>query len=450
MSRSTWKSKVGFIFAAAGSAVGLANIWRFPYMVGKYGGAAFICVYLACLFLIGIPVFISEVLIGRTTQKNPRSAFKEIGKNKFWTLGGLFTIITGFLVSTFYGVVAAWVLGYLISAFLGDITHFTTLETAQNFFMNVVSDPLWSISFLFFFAALCYFFLVSGVRKGLERGSEIMVPFLIVILIILVINGVTSPGADLGLSFYLKPDWSLITPMSFLFALGHAFFTLSLGQGTMITYGSYLPKKESILNNCLPVAAIDTGIALLAGFAIFPMIFSVGISPSEGPPLVFYTLPLVFSKIKGGYLLAILFFLLLELAALTSQISAMEPLIAYLVDEKKWKRTSAATLVSISSFALGVPAALSNFIEPRFTIFGKNYFEFISDIALEIMIPIGGLLAVLLLAWKWGMKKVYEALSHGSANYWIDNAFMKGYLWFTIKYAAPVLVLIIMIQSLVL
>ena len=374
MSRATWKSKIGFIFAAAGSAIGLANIWRFPYIVGKYGGAAFIYIYLACLFLIGFPVFISEVLIGRQTQKNPQSAFKKLGENRLWSFSGFFTIMTGFLISSFYAVVAGWVLGYLVSAILGQLNHFTTTESAQDFYINLVSNPVWGIGFSFFFIAICFFLLMAGVRKGLERGSEIMVPFLILILIILVINGVTMPNAHVGLSFYLKPNWCLITPTTFLFALGHAFFTLSLGQGTMVTYGSYLGKKESILNNCLPVAVIDTIIAILAGLAIFPIVFAVGLSPDEGAPLVFYTLPLVFSKLSGGYILAILFFLLLTLAALTSEISAMEPLIAYLVDEKKWKRKSAVTFVSVGAFLIGVPAALSNFVIPRFTIFGKSFY----------------------------------------------------------------------------
>ncbi|MCH9632234.1 MAG: hypothetical protein S4CHLAM6_05650 [Chlamydiae bacterium] len=447
MARVTWKSKIGFIFAAAGSAVGLANIWRFPYIVGKYGGAAFICVYLACLLLIGLPVFISEVLIGRTAQKNPRSAFKELGKNKFWAGSGTFTIITGFLISSFYSVVAGWVLGYLVSAIFGQISHFTSADQAQNFFINLVSNPVWAVGFHLFFMCLCFFLLVAGVRKGLERGSEIMVPFLLFILIALVICGVTMPGSHVGLSFYLKPDWSLITPTTFLFALGHAFFTLSLGQGTMVTYGSYLGKKDSILNNCLPVAFIDTLIALLAGLAIFPIVFAVGLKPDAGEPLVFYTLPLVFSQLKGGYILALLFFLLLTLAALTSQISAMEPLIAYLIDEKKWKRSTSVITVAMGAFLFGVPAAFSNSIDPRFTLFGMNFFDLISYVVLEIMVPLGGFLAIILLAWKWGMKKAYKAIKAGPSNFWVDNAFMKGYLWVTIKYVAPILIGIIFLQS---
>lgn len=447
MARVTWKSKIGFVFAAAGSAVGLANIWRFPYIVGKYGGAAFICIYLACLLLIGLPVFISEVLIGRTTQKNPRSAFKELGKNKFWSASGAFTIFTGFLISSFYSVIAGWVLGYLISALLGQITEFNSIDQAQHFFIQLVSNPIWSIGFHLLFMTSSFCLLLSGVRKGLERGSEVMVPFLIVILIVLVISSVTLPGSHAGLSFYLKPDWSLITPMTFLYALGHAFFTLSLGQGTMVTYGSYLSKTDSILNNCLPVAFIDTIVAFLAGLAIFPMVFTVGLSPDSGEPLVFYTLPLVFSQLKGGYFLAILFFLLLSLAAITSQISAMEPLIAYLMDERKWKRGLAVSMVALSAFLIGVPAALSNSIDPRFTLFGKSFFDLIAYIALEIMVPLGGLLAVLLLAWKWGMKKAYPLLKNSANDFWVDNRWMKGYLWIAIKFVAPILIVLILLQG---
>ena len=447
MSRVTWKSKVGFIFAAAGSAVGLANIWRFPYIVGQYGGAAFICIYLACLLLIGIPVFVSEVLIGRSTQKNPRSAFKELGKNKFWSGSGTFTIITGFLISSFYSVIAGWVLGYFVSAIFGQISQFQTAAEAQHFFVNLVSNPFWAVGFHLFFMGLSYFLLMGGVRKGLEKGSEIMVPFLILILVALVITGISLPKSQLGLDFYLKPNWKLITPTTFLFALGHAFFTLSLGQGTMVTYGSYLSKKDSVLNNCLPVALIDTLVALLAGLAIFPMVFSAGLRPDAGEALVFYTLPLVFSQLKAGYLLALLFFLLLSLAALTSQISAMEPMIAYLIDEKKWKRSSAVTLVACSAFLVGLPAAFSNSIDPRFLICGKSFFDWIAYIALELMVPIGGFLAVILLAWRWGMRKAYKLLKEGASNFWIKNPAMKGYLWVTIKYAAPLLIILIFLQA---
>lgn len=447
MSRVTWKSKVGFIFAAAGSAVGLANVWRFPYIVGQYGGAAFICIYLGCLLLIGIPVFVSEVLIGRTTQKNPRSAFKTLGGNRLWSSGGTFTILTGFLISSFYSVIAGWVLGYLVAAIFGQLSHFQNAGEVQQFFVGLVSNPFWAVGFHLFFMALSYFLLMGGVRKGLEKGSEIMVPFLILILIALVITGVSLPGSKQGLDFYLKPNWSLITPTTFLYALGHAFFTLSLGQGTMVTYGSYLSKKDSVLNNCLPVALIDTLVALLAGLAIFPMVFSAGLKPDAGEALVFYTLPLVFSQLKAGYLLALLFFLLLSLAALTSQISAMEPMIAYLVDEKKWKRGSAVTLVASGAFLLGIPAAFSNAIDPRFLICGKSFFDWVAYIALELMVPIGGFLAVLLLAWKFGMKKAYDLLKQGASNFWIKNPVMKGYLWVTIKYLAPALIILIFLQA---
>ncbi len=447
--RASWKSKLGFVFAAAGSAVGLANIWRFPYIVGKYGGAAFIYVYLGCLFLIGFPVFVSEVLIGREGQKNPRSSFKALGKNSFWSKSGMMTIITGFLISSFYSVVAGWVLGYLVSALFGQINHFTSAAEAQTFFIGLVSNPLWGIGFHGLFMLLSFFLLFSGVRNGLEKGSQIMVPFLLFILLGLVAYGVTLPNASQGLSFYLKPNWSLITPTTFLFALGHAFFTLSLGQGTMVTYGSYLSKKESVLNNCLPVALLDTFIAILAGLAIFPIVFSAGLRPDVGEPLVFYTLPLVFSQLKAGYWLAILFFLLLSLAALTSQISAMEPLIAYLIDERKWPRKMAVSLVALATFSLGVVAALSNSMDPRFTIMGKSFFAWISFIALEILVPIGGLLAVLLVAWKWGMEPAYNELKKSSSDFWVKNLVVKGYLWATIKYIAPVLILIIFLQAFV-
>ncbi len=447
MKRASWKSKVGFIFAAAGSAVGLANIWRFPYIVGQHGGAAFICIYLVCLFLIGFPVFISEVLIGRTAQRNPAGAFKKLGKDSFWTGSGLFTIITGFIISSFYSVIAGWVLGYLIASVSGQATQFTTLSGVESYFSNLVGNPFWGIGFHLLFMLFCFLLLFSGVRKGLERGSKIMVPFLILILIALVISGLTMPGAEKGLSFYFKPNWSLITPTTFLIALGHSFFTLSLGQGTMVTYGSYLSPKDNIPKSCFPIALIDTFIALLAGMAIFPIVFAVGLSPGEGPPLIFYTLPLAFSQLKFGYLLAVLFFLLLTLAAITSEISALEPLIAYLIDERKWKRRVAVTIVCIGAFLLGIPMVLSNFIAHKFTLFGHTLFDLVSFIALDIMVPIGGFLALVLVAWRWGFKKAYTALKIGTGSLFESNPLIKGYFWMTLKFCAPLLVILIFLKA---
>lgn len=448
MKRASWKSRVGFVFAATGSAIGLANVWRFPYIVGSYGGAAFILIYLACLFLIGFPVLISEILIGRSTQKNPAAAFSKIGGDSFWKGSGFFTIITGFLISSFYSVIAGWVLGYLVSAVFGKLNHFSSGTGVETIFVQLVSNPLWGIGFHFFFMAICFGFLFLGVRKGLERGSQIMVPFLILILLVLVILGLSMPGAKEGLSFYFKPNWKLITPGAFLMALGHSFFTLSLGQGTMVTYGSYLSSKANIPKSCFPIALMDTLVALLAGMAIFPIVFSTGLSPSEGPGLIFYSLPLAFSKLSGGYILGILFFLLLVLAAITSEISALEPLISYLIDEKKWKRQNAVTLVCSSSFLLGVPIALSNFIKPKFTLLGHNLFDLVSFLALDIMVPIGGFLAVVLISWRWGLKKAFPKLQEGAADFFERHLWVKGYFWFTLKYCAPLLVILIFLKAL--
>lgn len=449
MSRSSWKSQLGFIFAAAGSAVGLANIWRFPYVVGQYGGAAFVCIYLVCLFLIGFPVFISEILIGKSTQKNPSKAFQQLGKNVFWQKSGLMTIVTGFLISAFYSVIASWVLGYLIKALLGHLNHFASLDGASSAFSQLVSTPIWTFFLHLLFIGSCCLLLLLGVRKGLENGSKWMVPFLILILLFLALIGVTLPGSEKGLSFYLKPNWSLITPTSVLIALGHSFFTLSLGQGTMVTYGSYLSHNESIPKNCLPIALLDTGIALLAGFALFPFVFSVGLCPSEGPALIFETLPLVFSQLSGGYLLTVLFFLLLLLAALTSEISALEPLIAYLIDEKKWPRKKAVCLVCLGAFLLGLPILFSNFVFCKFKLFNMNLFDLTSRVCLDFLVPIGGFLGVILVGWKWGVKKALDHLQKGSQKLFEQFPVLRFYFKISIKYLAPCLILLIFIHSLI-
>lgn len=448
MQRESFKSKLGFIFAAAGSAVGLANVWRFPYIVGQNGGAAFVAIYLICLALLGYPVFFSEILIGRATKKNPARAFEELGGHSLWRKGGFFTILTGFLISAFYSVIASWILAYLIFAFKGDLVHFVSDQQAEMYFKAFATSSYQPIIFHAAFILLCFALLYTGVRKGLEKSSKLMVPFLIIILLFLAFIGLSLPGAKAALDFYFKPDFSLITPKACLVALGHAFFTLSLGQGTMVTYGSYLNRDADLTKSCFPIALIDTAIALIAGLAIFPIVFSVGLSPSEGPSLIFYSLPLVFSQLKIGYLLAVLFFLLLVLAALTSNISALEPLINYLMDEKKWPRKKAVTWVSLGSFALGFPLLYSNFMHPKFLVFGKNLFDQISFMALDVMVPIGGFLAVILVAWKWGL--------HEASRHWIqpggaivqEKSWLKGYLWISLKYIAPLLLSLVFFKAL--
>jgi len=448
MKRGSWSSKIGFIFAAAGSAVGLANIWRFPYVVGSNGGAIFVITYLLCLLIIGFPVFISEVLIGRTTQQNPSGAFQILGNSRVWGFLGMITVVTGFIVSAFYSAVAAWILGYLIESFSGTLSSFENSEQAALHYESLIASPLWGLGFHFAFLFICWFVLVSGVRGGIERGNKIIMPILYLVLLVLVVKGVTMPGASKGLIYLFSPDLSEVTPLMFLIALGQSFFTLSIGQGTMVTYGSYLGRGDNIMTSCFPVVIMDTLVSLFSAIAVFTIVFSAGMEPDAGPGLLFQTLPLVFSKIPGGSILAVAFFLLVFLAALTSQISAMEPTIAFLIDRYQWPRKRAAFMCSAAVFLVGIPCALSSNVLKEATLFSLNPLELMLFAASSILIPLGGLCAILLVGWKWGIPKAVEALQLGMSKGLKENRLFNFYLWFCLKYLAPALIVLVFFNAL--
>ncbi|HPE85099.1 MAG TPA: sodium-dependent transporter, partial [Chlamydiales bacterium] len=357
--RAEWKSRLGFIAAAVGSAVGLGNIWRFPYIVGEGGGAAFVLVYVLCLFLVGLPVLLSEIIIGRKTALSPAGAFHQLGRSSKWKKVGAMTIFTGLIVASFYSVVSGWTLGYLIQALQGKLTHFSTVASAENHFLQLTSSSFWCIGYHLLFMAASAGILYAGVQRGIEAWNKVLMPLLFLILLGLVAKGLTMSGAYEGLQFLFSPKWSALSPSAILLALGQAFFALSLGQGTMVTYGSYVSDKENVPSTCLPIATFGLFISLLAGMAIFSTVFSVGLKADSGPSLMYETLPLVFSQVTGGYLLAVSFFALVFMAAITSQISAMEPMIAYLGDRFKWKRHKAVLATAISAFLLGIPSALA-------------------------------------------------------------------------------------------
>jgi len=447
MARETWRSPVGFMLAAAGSAVGLANIWRFPYIVGNNGGGVFVVLYLFCLLIIGVPVFIAEILIGRETQKSPSGAFKMLGKGAVWPFLGKVTIFTGFVVSSFYSAVAGWILGYLVEAIKGNITIFTSGEQAATHYQHLVSQPLWTLGYHLVFAGACTAILVYGVKNGIERCSKVMMPMLFVLLIILVIRGITLPNAGQGLQFLLTPDWSKATPTVILTALGQAFFTLSLGQGTMVTYGCYLRRDDNIIANCAPVVLMDTLVSLFAAIAVMTIVFSAGLAPTSGPSLLFQTLPLIFSKMIGGFVFAGIFFLLVTLAAITSEISAMEPVIAYLVVEKKWSRRAATLLCGSGVFIVGIPSALSFGVMQDWTLGGATFFDWVSSFCTNLMIPLGGFFAVVLVGWVWGTSNAIKGLRKGAAQLFARGPWLDKYFSFCFKYAAPILIIFVFLHK---
>lgn len=448
MKREQWKSRLGFIWAAVGSAIGLGSIWRFPYVVGENGGATFVILYLICLLLVGFPVLISEILIGRKAQLNPSGSFKKIGRHKGWQGMGKMTILTGFLVSSFYAVIAGWTLGYFVQALFGQLTHFHSGGEVAQHFKVFSTSPYWGIGTLFGFLFLSFIILYTGVQKGIEAGNKIMMPLLLFVLIFLAAKGLMTPGGSQGVAFVFKPDWSEITPTAILLALGQAFFSLSLGQGTMVTYGSYLGHKENVPGTCVPITLFGICISLLAGVAIFTIVFSAGLSPTSGESLMFQTLPIIFSTIPGGYFMCLLFFLLLVLAALTSQISAMEPLIAYLTDTFKWKRHKATLLTAVSVFVVALPCVLSFGPWKDFTLFGKNFFNLLLFLCLNILIPIGGLAAVILVGWRWTFKRAFPHLKEGAEGLFKTYPPLKWYFEVSIRYIAPLIIVIVMLDAL--
>lgn len=445
MLRESWRNRIGFAVAAMGSAIGLASIVRFPYLVADHGGAAFIAVYLLSLFVIGIPILISEIALGRATQKNCYESFAEKGQSRFWKGAGAWVLLTALLVSAFYSAISGWICGYLVEAIFDNLQSLHTTEEATVHFKELLKSPLWGLSYHFVFLGASVILVYAGLRKGIERGCKILMPILFVTLLILVVKGLSLDNSSSALEYLFKPDWNLITPSVILMALGQAFFTLSLGQGTMITYGSYLPKNTRFVGSCIAIALSVALVSILSAIAVFTIIFSANITPEGGLGLMFQTLPVVFSNMAGGHALGISFFLLVALAALTSEISVLEPFIAYLVDNHSWKRKNAALAAGALAFVIGIPCALSTSLLSDWTLWGKNILELFDLIATTLLVPLGGLLGVILVAWRWGFAPFFKELANGTLRkYSVGYPYLKVCL----KYLAPALILIIFFSNL--
>lgn len=443
-SRSGFSSRIGFIAAAAGSAVGLGNIWKFPYETGQNGGAAFLITYLACIFLIGFPVMVGEIAIGRKTQKNPYGAYKSLG-GKSWALVGLFGVLCGAMILSFYNVIAGWAFGYFIEIGFGDL-----LQAPDHgaFFGEYVANINDNLIFSIVFMILTAFIVIRGVQGGIEAASKILMPLLYVLLIGLIVYAVSLPGASEGLSFYLNPDFSKVTLSTIYSAMGQAFFSLSLGMGALITYGSYISKKENIVDSAAIVSIADTSVAFLAGLLIFPLVFSQGVTPGAGPGLVFVTLPGVFEAMgSGGRIIGAAFFLLLSVAALTSTISLLEVPVAYMTDQFKMKRGKAVAILAVLIFLFGLPSMLSQGASPFFTEFvtyeggPKDFLTLINDIFSEVGLPLGGFLMCLFIAFKWKSANLDEEVAIGNPGYM--NSWMRKYLNIMITVVCPIVLGII-------
>jgi NSS family neurotransmitter:Na+ symporter len=444
--RALWGSRLGFILAAAGSAVGLGNIWKFPYITGNNGGGAFVLVYLVCIALVGLPIMMAELMIGRHTRRDAVGAFLRLeGRRSPWQLAGWVSILAAFVILSYYSVVAGWTLDYLFRALNGSFSAIPGTAPSQiatqinAMFEGLEKNGFRQVLWHFTFIGLCLGIVIGGVQKGIERWSKILMPVLLALLVLLFINGMLSDGARQGLEFMFRPDFHKLTPGAVLEALGHAFFTLSLGMAAIITYGSYLSRQENLFDAGLRIALLDTGIALMAGLAIFPIVFSAGMQPGAGPGLVFKTIPMVFSSLPGGNILALLFFLLLAFAALTSAISLLESQVAYLIDERGWDRKRATATLAALAFVVGIPSALSSNLLTHLTPIGKlGVFDSIDLIASNYLLPISGLLTAVYVGWFWsGHEEKEELLAGGSA--WVYPTWH-----FLIRFVAPVAVGIIL------
>ncbi len=446
--REHWGNKLGFILAAAGSAVGLGNIWKFPYITGENGGAAFIFIYLICILLIGLPVLIAEILLGRNSQKGPVSTFKHLAKKHrtLWIgVGGMF-FLTGLIILSYYNVIAGWSMGYIIESISGKITSFQSAGDAANHFGDLVSNPAWIIFWQFIFVAMGGIVVYLGVKNGIEKLAKFLMPIFFVILIFLVLWGVSLEGSDKGLRFLLHPNWSTVTLKTVLIALGHAFFTLSVGMGVLLTYGSYLKKNDNMFFSGVMIALLDTLIALLAGLAIFTSVFAMGFNPAEGPGLVFNVLPAVFSSMPSGNVFSFLFFVLLSIAALTSTISILEMLVSSLMDELKMKRHTAVVLLSLVIFLLGIPSALSFGKWSGFTIFGSTVFDIMDYLSANILLPLGGMLVAIFVGWYLTRHEVMDELFNGIRDH-ESNVRISKIWYFLVKFVAPILILFVFLSS---
>jgi len=439
--RGNWSSQVGFIAAAAGSAVGLGNIWKFPYITGQYGGAAFVLVYLLFVILVCIPIMNSELLVGRKSGKNAVGAFKELAPGTPWWLIGLMGIIAGFVILSYYSVIAGWATAYIFKSG----AYMAAGADPADVFVSFITAPLTPIIWHAIFMLICIWIVMAGIEKGIEKYSKILMPILVLLLLVLIIRSVTLPGAGAGLSFYLKPDFSKLSAEGILAALGQAFFSLSLGMGCMITYGSYLKKDQNIPVNSYWISGADTGIAFLAGLAIFPAVFAFGLEPSAGPGLTFITVPAVFASMGAiGHFFGILFFVLLTVAAITSAISLLEVVCAYFIDEVKWNRKKAAWIMGIIIFLLGVPSSLGIGVWSGYKfIGGRDFLDSLDFIASNILLPVGGFLLLIFVGWYWGTDKAVEEGNIGAKG----ALTLGGGYRFLVKYVAPIAIFIVFLKS---
>ncbi len=436
--RGTWGSQMGFILAAAGSAVGLGHIWRFPYVTGANGGAAFVLLYIGAVFLIGVPILFAELTLGRHSNRNPVGAIKAIVGNSSWKYLGYLGVATGVFILSYYTLIAGWTFGYIFKTLLRDATTFDQFTN-----QGLLNAGLY-MAFILMTVGVVY----GGVRGGIERWSKILMPILPVLLLFIIIYSLTLPGSMAGVQFYLRPDFSSLTGQSVLVALGQAFFANSLGMGAMVTYGSYLSKDQNIITSGLGVVSFGILISFLAGFAVFPAVFAMGQSPAEGAALVFVVLPEIFNMMPGGILVGFIFFLLLSIAALTSTVSLLEVPVAFLIDEKAVRRKVAVWLMAGVTVLFGIPSALSFGAVDFFTelplLAGLSFFDVMDYIFGNVALPLGGMMFAIFVAWRWGILNAANEIALGNRKFLGVQSAAWG---FVLRYVCPVVIFVVMLNT---
>lgn len=444
--RDSFGSGFGVLVAMAGSAVGLGNLWRFPYLVGTNGGAAFIIIYLAFVLLLALPIMYSEFIIGRRSQANVFGAYRVLAPGTKWCNTGYIYVLGSLAIISFYCVVGGWTMAYLWKAVTFKFSVADTAVLGDTFNRTVTSntEPL---IFMLIFLFVTAIIVMAGIKEGIERYTKVMMPLLFVIVVVVAVRSLTLPDASAGLEFLFRPDFSKVTSKTLLDALGQAFFSLSIGCGTIMTYGSYVNRRENIVGLSAQTAITDTLFAIIAGLAIMPAVFSFGISPAEGPGLVFVTLPFIFAQIPFGAFLAILFFFMLFIAAITSSISQLEVIVSYLKEEFSMSRKVAITSSLVVIVTFGVLCSLSQGTLSDVKILGYNFFDFFDKTSANILLPLGGFFAVIFVGWKMKKQDVEDELTSGGLHK-LRPVFLN-FIYYSIKYLAPVVVAIVLISGLI-
>ena len=438
-----WSSRLTFILAVTGSAIGLGNIWKFPYIAGENGGGAFVLIYLVCIFIIGFPIMVSEIMLGRRGRRNPITSMKILGQeeqgNEAWKYVGLIGLMAGFIILSYYSVIAGWTLHYFKLSVFGELSNLDN-ETAQSVFGQLTASASTQLIYHTGFMIITIAIIAKGIKNGLERAVKLMMPGLLLILIILLLYSIFQGDFMAGVNFLLIPDFSKVTSQSILAAMGQAFFTLSLGMGCIVMYGAYLPKNESIVGTTTAIIFCDTMIALLAGMVIFPIVFQFGLKPTDGPGLIFLTLPLAFNEITGGYLFSGLFFILLGFAAITSALSLLEPSVAWMIENKNYSRNKSAFIIGILIWLLGFLSIFSFNVLSELTFWKGTLFDNFDYIASNIMLPLSGLLFTIFASWVMKRKHSMDELSDIPINLYR--------LWrFGARYIAPIGVILVFLNA---